>query len=58
MSYTGYSNWDIFRAQWAFLIMFAPERVPGFITSMLNTYQQGSRLPLWENIVETNIMSK
>ncbi|CAM0141624.1 hypothetical protein VKS41_007573 [Umbelopsis sp. WA50703] len=56
MSYTGYSNWDIFRAQWAFLIMFAPERVPGFITSMLNTYQQGSRLPLWENIVETNIM--
>ena len=28
-SYTGYSIWDTYRAEWAFLILFAPERVPG-----------------------------
>ncbi|KAI8577786.1 hypothetical protein K450DRAFT_249990 [Umbelopsis ramanniana AG] len=55
-SYTGYSIWDIFRAEWAFLIMFAPERVPGMITSMLQTYKESGRLPMWENLVETNIM--
>jgi predicted alpha-1,2-mannosidase len=56
VSYTGYSIWDIFRAEWAFQIMFAPERVPGMITSMLQTYEESGRLPMWENLVETNIM--
>ncbi|KAJ6544363.1 glycosyl hydrolase family 92-domain-containing protein [Mycena capillaripes] len=55
-SYTGYSIWDTFRAEWAWLILFAPERVPGMITSMLQDYQQGGWLPMWKNIVETNIM--
>ncbi|KAJ7775658.1 glycoside hydrolase family 92 protein [Mycena maculata] len=54
-SYTGYSIWDTFRAEWAWLIMFSPERVPGMITSMLQDYQE-VRLPMWKNIVETNIM--
>ncbi|KAJ6506363.1 glycoside hydrolase family 92 protein [Mycena vitilis] len=55
-SYTGYSIWDTFRAEWAWLILFAPERVPGMITSMLHDYQEGGWLPMWKNIAETNIM--
>jgi len=55
-AYTGYSIWDTYRAEWAFLNLFAPERINGMITSMLQTYQQGGRLPIWQNIVETNIM--
>ncbi|KAF8654876.1 hypothetical protein AX16_003337 [Volvariella volvacea WC 439] len=55
-SYTGYSIWDTYRAEWAWLILFAPERVPGMIRSMLADYQEGGWLPMWKNIVETNIM--
>ncbi|KAG6887028.1 hypothetical protein C0995_002298 [Termitomyces sp. Mi166 len=57
-SYTGYSIWDTYRAEWAFLILFAPERLPGMITSMLADYTQGGWLPMWKNIVETNIMER
>ncbi|KAG1787178.1 glycoside hydrolase family 92 protein [Suillus plorans] len=56
ISYTGYSNWDTFRAEWAWLILFAPERIPGMVQSMLQDYKEGGRLPMWKNIVETNIM--
>lgn len=56
ISYTGYSNWDIYRAEWAWLILFAPERIPGMVQSMLQDYQEGGWLPMWKNIVETNIM--
>ncbi|KAG5643250.1 hypothetical protein DXG03_001300, partial [Asterophora parasitica] len=56
LSYTGYSIWDTHRAAWAFLILFAPERLPGMITSMLADYKEGGWLPMWKNIVETNIM--
>lgn len=55
-SYTGYSIWDTFRAEWAFLILFAPERIPGMVTSMLADFKEGGWLPMWKNIVETNIM--
>lgn len=55
-AYTGYSIWDTFRAEWSFLNMFAPERIDSMITSMLQVYEQGGRLPIWQNIVETNIM--
>ncbi|KAJ6473124.1 glycosyl hydrolase family 92-domain-containing protein [Mycena sanguinolenta] len=53
-SYTGYSIWDTFRAEWAWLILFAPERVPAMITSMLQDYQQSGWLPMWKNIVGTH----
>ncbi|TFK34481.1 glycoside hydrolase family 92 protein [Crucibulum laeve] len=56
VSYTGYSIWDTYRAQSAWLILFAPERVPGMIASMLADYKEGGWLPMWKNIVETNIM--
>ncbi|KAH7923196.1 glycoside hydrolase family 92 protein [Leucogyrophana mollusca] len=55
-SYTGYSNWDTYRAEWAWLILFAPERVPGMVQSMLQDYKEGGWLPMWKNIIETNIM--
>ncbi|KAI0029439.1 glycoside hydrolase family 92 protein [Vararia minispora EC-137] len=55
-SYTGYSIWDIFRAEWAWLILLAPERLPGMVRSMLQDYTEGGWLPMWKNIVETNIM--
>ncbi|OBZ74826.1 hypothetical protein A0H81_05381 [Grifola frondosa] len=55
-SYTGYSIWDIFRSEWAWLILLAPERIPGMVQSMLQDYKEGGWLPMWKNIVETNIM--
>ncbi|KAL1679828.1 glycoside hydrolase family 92 protein [Schizophyllum commune] len=51
VSYDGYSIWDVYRAHWAWLILMAPERVPGMITSMLNDYREGGWLPMWKNIV-------
>ncbi|KAJ6579665.1 glycosyl hydrolase family 92-domain-containing protein [Mycena vulgaris] len=50
----GYSIWDTFRAEWAWLILFAPERVPGMITSMLQDYRESGWLPMWKNIVGTH----
>lgn len=55
-SYSGYSIWDTFRATTAWQLLVAPERVPAMITSMLQDYTQGGWLPMWKNIVETNIM--
>lgn len=56
LSYSGYSIWDTFRATTAWQLLVAPERVPSMITSMLQDYKQGGWLPMWKNIVETNIM--
>ena len=55
-SYSGYSIWDTFRAESAWLLLTAPERVPRMINSMLQDYEEGGWLPMWKNIVETNIM--
>ncbi|KAI0666060.1 glycoside hydrolase family 92 protein [Trametes maxima] len=55
-SYTGYSIWDTFRAEWAWQILLAPERISGMVQSMLQDYVEGGWLPMWKNIVETNIM--
>ncbi|KAL7416786.1 glycoside hydrolase family 92 protein [Mrakia frigida] len=54
ISYSGYSIWDTYRAEWPWLILFAPERVSGMITSMLQDYQEGGWLPMWKNIVGTH----
>ncbi|KAL0066690.1 hypothetical protein AAF712_006293 [Marasmius tenuissimus] len=55
-SYSGYSIWDTYRAAWPFQLLFAPERIPGLVRSMLQDYKEGGWLPMWKNIVETNIM--
>ena len=31
---------DVYRAEWAWLILMAPERAPGMITSMLADYKE------------------
>ncbi|OAX38346.1 glycoside hydrolase family 92 protein [Rhizopogon vinicolor AM-OR11-026] len=51
VSYTGYSNWDTYRAEWAWLILFAPERIPDMVQSMLQDYEEGGWLPMWKNII-------
>ncbi len=56
VSYTDFSLWDTFRALHPFLIFMQPERVGDMITSMLQMYQEGGRLPMWPNPAETNIM--
>ncbi|KIY66961.1 glycoside hydrolase family 92 protein [Cylindrobasidium torrendii FP15055 ss-10] len=56
VSYSGYSIWDTYRAEWGFLLLMAPERIPGMIQSMLNDYKEGGWLPMWKNLIETNIM--
>ncbi|RXW16690.1 hypothetical protein EST38_g9162 [Candolleomyces aberdarensis] len=50
-------------AIWALQILLVPERIPGMVRSMLQDYQQyaippkqSGWLPMWKNIVETNIM--
>ncbi|EJF58543.1 hypothetical protein DICSQDRAFT_149044 [Dichomitus squalens LYAD-421 SS1] len=53
-SYTGYSIWDTYRAEWAWLILLAPERIPGMVRSMLQDYLEGGWLPMWKNIVGTH----
>ncbi|THU99281.1 hypothetical protein K435DRAFT_964527 [Dendrothele bispora CBS 962.96] len=55
-SYSGYSIWDTYRAEWALQILLAPERIPGMIRSMLQDYDEGGWMPMWKNIIETNIM--
>jgi putative alpha-1,2-mannosidase len=56
LSYSGYSIWDTFRAETAWLLLMVPELVGGMIQSMLADYVQGGWLPMWKNLVESNIM--
>lgn len=54
--YQSWSIWDTFRAEHSFLTLFAPERVNSMMRSLLNIYDWAGRLPMWANVVETNIM--
>lgn len=56
VSYSGYSIWDTFRATTAWQLLVAPERSGPMIQSMLQDFVQGGWMPMWKNIVETNIM--
>jgi len=42
LSFNCFHGQDTFRAEWAWLILFAPERVPGMICSMLQDYHEVS----------------
>jgi predicted alpha-1,2-mannosidase len=55
-SYTAYSIWDTFRAENSLLTLFAPERVDGMITALLQDYKEGGWMPKWPNPSYTNIM--
>ncbi|KAI0872716.1 glycoside hydrolase family 92 protein [Hypoxylon argillaceum] len=54
--YQSWSIWDTYRAEHSLLTLFAPERVNGMMRSLLNIFDWSGRLPMWANMVETNIM--
>ncbi|KAF2092457.1 hypothetical protein NA57DRAFT_50296 [Rhizodiscina lignyota] len=51
-----WSIWDTYRATHSLLTIFAPARVNGMLRSLIRIYEWSGRLPMWANIVETNIM--
>ncbi len=55
-SYTAYSIWDTFRAEFSLQTLLAPERIDGMITALLQNYQEGGWMPKWPNPSYTNIM--
>lgn len=55
-SYTAFSIWDTFRAENSLLTLFAPERIEGMITALLQNFQEGGWMPKWPNPSYTNIM--
>jgi predicted alpha-1,2-mannosidase len=55
-SYTAYSIWDIFRAEFSLLTLVAPERIDGMVTALLQNYAEGGWMPKWPNPSYTNIM--
>jgi predicted alpha-1,2-mannosidase len=46
--YTIFSLWDTFRALHPLFTILAPDRALAFIETMLNQYETGGRLPVWE----------
>ncbi|EME48271.1 glycoside hydrolase family 92 protein [Dothistroma septosporum NZE10] len=54
--YQSWSIWDTFRAEHSLLTLFAPGRVNSMMRSLLQIYDWAGRLPMWANLVETNIM--
>ncbi|KAJ6785042.1 hypothetical protein PWT90_05891 [Aphanocladium album] len=54
--YQSWSIWDTYRAQHSLLTIFAPERVNSMMRTLLKIFDWSGRLPLWANMVETNIM--
>ncbi|KAJ8132997.1 hypothetical protein O1611_g635 [Lasiodiplodia mahajangana] len=54
--YQSWSIWDTYRAEHSLLTLFAPERVNGMMRSLLSIFDWSGRLPMWANMVETNIM--
>jgi putative alpha-1,2-mannosidase len=55
-SYTAYSIWDTFRAEWSLLTLVAPERIDGMVTALLQDFREGGWMPKWPNPSYTNIM--
>ncbi|KAI4866110.1 glycoside hydrolase family 92 protein [Hypoxylon rubiginosum] len=54
--YQSWSIWDTYRAEHSLLTIFAPERVNSMMRSLLQIFDWSGRLPMWANMVETNIM--
>ncbi|KAK4541621.1 hypothetical protein LTR36_007765 [Oleoguttula mirabilis] len=54
--YQSWSIWDTYRAEHSLLTLFAPERVNSMMRSLVKIFQWSGRLPMWANVVETNIM--
>ncbi|KAI2714315.1 CAZyme family GH92 [Penicillium roqueforti] len=54
--YQSWSIWDTYRAEHSLLTLFAPERVNSMMRSLLRIFDWSGWLPMWANLVETNIM--
>lgn len=54
--YQSWSLWDTYRAEHSLLTLFAPERVNSMMRTLLRIFDWTGRLPMWANLVETNIM--
>ena len=54
--YQSWSIWDTYRAEHSLLTIFAPERVNSMMRSLLRIFDWSGWLPMWANVVETNIM--
>ncbi|KAK5121655.1 hypothetical protein LTR85_004827 [Meristemomyces frigidus] len=54
--YQSWSIWDTYRAEHSLLTLFAPERVNSMLRSLIRIFEWSGRLPMWANVVETNIM--
>ncbi|KAI0841350.1 glycoside hydrolase family 92 protein [Hypoxylon sp. FL0890] len=54
--YQSWSIWDTYRAEHSLLTFFAPERVNSMMRTLLQIFDWSGRLPMWANMVETNIM--
>ncbi|KAJ5706754.1 hypothetical protein N7488_006555 [Penicillium malachiteum] len=54
--YQSWSIWDTYRAEHSLLTLFAPERVNSMMRSLLQIFDWSGWLPMWANMIETNIM--
>ncbi|KAJ5592031.1 uncharacterized protein N7459_002400 [Penicillium hispanicum] len=54
--YQSWSIWDTYRAEHSILTLFAPERVNSMMRTLLRIFDWTGRLPMWANMIETNIM--
>lgn len=54
--FQSWSIWDTYRAEHSLLTLFAPEHVNGMMRSLLHIFDWSGWLPMWANMVETNIM--
>ncbi|KAJ5153657.1 uncharacterized protein N7500_009096 [Penicillium coprophilum] len=54
--YQSWSIWDTYRAEHSLLTLFAPERVNSMMRSLLRIFDWSGWLPMWANLIETNIM--
>ncbi|WPV64916.1 GH92 family glycosyl hydrolase [Chitinophaga sp. LS1] len=46
-NYTVFSLWDIYRSDMPMYTLLQPDRVSGFVNSMLAIYKQQGKLPIW-----------
>lgn len=56
VSYTAYSLWDVFRAEFSFITLFAPEHVDAMVQALLQNFHEGGWMPKWPNPTYTSIM--
>ncbi|KAL7893238.1 glycoside hydrolase family 92 protein [Trichoderma sp. SZMC 28014] len=54
--YQSWSIWDTYRAEHSLLALLVPERVDSMMRTLLRIFDWTGRLPMWANLVETNIM--